>query len=63
MTLVRLSFVGLTLLSGGCASVIAPPCPCQELAEDLDVANELVANALRDKGVLRQQLKACAERR
>jgi hypothetical protein len=54
-------FVGLTLLNQGCSTIV-PPCPCQQIAEDLDVSAELLAQALRDKGVLRQQLKACQER-
>lgn len=58
----QIYLVGLTLLSG-CASTPAPPCPCEELAAEADRTSEALANALRDKGILRQQLKACAERR
>lgn len=57
-----LLLVGLTLLSG-CASPPAPPCPCAEMAEELDMTSDILANALRDKGNLRQQLKACQEKR
>lgn len=53
--------VGLTLLNG-CTSV-PPPCPCAQVMEELDLTSAVLAHALRDKGVLRQQLKACQENR
>lgn len=58
----RLWLVGLTLLSG-CASAPAPPCPCTEVRDELDLTSDILANSLRDKGILRQQLKACQEKR
>lgn len=54
--------VGLTLLSG-CATVPPPPCPCEQIASDLDLMSDVLAQTLRDKGILRQQLKACQEKR
>lgn len=53
--------VGLMLLSG-CAAT-PPPCPCEQLLADYDLTSDMLAQALRDKGLLRQQLKACQEKR
>lgn len=50
------------LISAGCATP-PPPCPCEQLAVDYDLTSDLLAQALRDKGVLRHSLKACEERR
>jgi hypothetical protein len=40
-----------------------PPCPCEQIASDLDLMSDVLAQTLRDKGILRQQLKACQEKR
>lgn len=54
--------VGLIVLEG-CAAVQPPPCPCEQLAQDYDLTSDMLAQALRDKGVLRHRLKSCEERR
>jgi hypothetical protein len=40
-----------------------PPCPCEQIAADLDLMSDVLAQTLRDKGILRQQLRGCQEKR
>lgn len=60
--LVRNSMIGLMLCSA-CTTTPVPPCPCEQAIEELSGLTEQYHRALRDKGVLRQQLKACQEKR
>jgi hypothetical protein len=56
--------ISLSLLLAGCAEVTPPvPCACRQAIDDLATQTERYHLALKDKGILRQSLAACEERR
>ena len=57
--------IGLIALSlSACATPpIPPPCACQQAIDNLESQSKALHLALKDKGNLRQQLKACQEKR
>lgn len=62
MKLWLLLLAGLMLSSGCATTTPPPPCPCEQIVEELDLTSTLLANALRDKGLLRHALRACQEK-
>ena len=59
----RLWWLGAMLLSACASTPAPPPCECQKALDELTQRTELYLAALKDKGVLRQQLDACEERK
>jgi outer membrane murein-binding lipoprotein Lpp len=60
-----LGAIVLSLVCAGCSAAkpkAAAPCPCQQAIDNLSSQAKLYHQALKDKGMLREQLKNCERR-